>query len=206
MIVGGRVITTVEKTAQRIKDEFVEMLSIRAYSEIRVKDLANAMGMTRQNFYRYYSSKEEILSELIEDSLTPLVEGIEDKSPNLDNQVWGILINIALSTFKENKTSTLAIMKSDADDLVYKYARAFIARSLGHLARVNHMVITDHDYFSLLVSHFCGAVFHTVKDWCDKDMRVPLEDVSQMLHITANDALAALLHKCAAPQPPTPTS
>ncbi len=198
-LTGEKTITEIDTTEQRIKKEFVSMLNSSSYAEIRVKDLASSMGMTRQNFYRYYSSKEQILSELIEDSVESLVAGIEEFSPVLDNQVWGVLIELALNSFKANKELTYAIMRSGADELVYKYTRAFLSRTLGHFARINNIKVTDHDYFSLMASHFSGAMYHTVKDWCDKDMRVPVKDVSQMLRVTANDALAALLQNCTAP-------
>jgi AcrR family transcriptional regulator len=62
---------------QRILRAAVRLFSQRGYHATSLKQLARQAGMTAPNLYHYYRSKEEILFEVYNSQLTPLLEELE---------------------------------------------------------------------------------------------------------------------------------
>jgi AcrR family transcriptional regulator len=62
---------------EKIKTELFQCMLEMSYSKITVKKLVVRMGMSRQNFYRYYISKDDVLVDLIDNTLDAAYQIIE---------------------------------------------------------------------------------------------------------------------------------
>lgn len=51
----------VEKNFQKIMHSFLEILHSEPYDSISIEKIANKSGMTRVNFYKYFTDKEDLL-------------------------------------------------------------------------------------------------------------------------------------------------
>lgn len=51
----------VEKTFQKIMHSFLDLLKSEPYDALSIEKIANKSGMTRVNFYKYFTDKEDLL-------------------------------------------------------------------------------------------------------------------------------------------------
>lgn len=66
-----------ELLEKAIFDQAARLFAERGYAGTTPQDIADAVGVTRQNLYYYVKSKEEILSRLVAEMATQNVEGVE---------------------------------------------------------------------------------------------------------------------------------
>lgn len=64
----------VRRTKQTLKNILVELIALKGYETITVKDIVEYADYNRTTFYRHYSHKEEILNELIEEMINKFIE------------------------------------------------------------------------------------------------------------------------------------
>lgn len=57
---------------KRILQAGHELFDSRGYRSVTVKDLADKLGMSKKTIYQYFSSKEEIATEVVEESMLRL--------------------------------------------------------------------------------------------------------------------------------------
>jgi AcrR family transcriptional regulator len=180
----------------RIKQELLSLLERRPYKKITMKRLAESLDMTRQNLYKHYSSKDEIILDIIQERLDlvfDLLENMEVGSGSID---WHGLLRQSSQVLLIHKEMVCAVMTSDAEDLVFEYLKSFIARVLGHIARVNEVRIEDQDYFNLIVLHISGSGFNVVKGWAMNEMKTPAEQVVILFDDIVNESILEKLRLC----------
>ena len=68
--------------AASIIEAATQLFDQRGYTETRMQDIADSMGITRPSLYYYFKSKEEILAEMLLDlaSADKVLDGIDDLS------------------------------------------------------------------------------------------------------------------------------
>lgn len=182
-------------TKERIKVEFLKQLNLTSYSEIRIKDIASVLDMSRQNFYKYYHSKQEILADITGDlfasaealieSLPPDVEFTQDVFTDL---FWEVAVN--------NRQILMLMHNREADEQVFQLVRSAVVRLFGRLARKNDIVIKDHDYFELLVQSTTGTFFYGLKSWASPESDVSLDKVKQWFKSVLDESVLDRLRLC----------
>lgn len=68
-------------TRRQILETAEELFLEQGYTDTSFADIAAEIGVGRTTLYEYFGDKEEILVELVRDSLPPLVDGIVDGIP-----------------------------------------------------------------------------------------------------------------------------
>ena len=53
------------KTKEYIKNAFLELLKEKNYAKVSVKDIASLASINRNTFYLHYSSKDDLVSSLV---------------------------------------------------------------------------------------------------------------------------------------------
>lgn len=64
----------VRRTKQTLKKILIELIALKGYENITVKDIVESADYNRTTFYRHYSNKEEILDELIEEMINKFIK------------------------------------------------------------------------------------------------------------------------------------
>jgi AcrR family transcriptional regulator len=97
----------------RIVEAAIEAFKTRSYSEVTVSDIADAAGMAKGNVYRYFDSKEDLLTASIETLLETTKEkfgaaveslgGVDGFASNADHAalVFGFLVADVLAMLLE---------------------------------------------------------------------------------------------------------
>ena len=66
---SGREDPRVRRTRRILKAAFIELLQVKTYREITVKDIVNKADYNRATFYHHYKFKEELVDEIVEEKL-----------------------------------------------------------------------------------------------------------------------------------------
>jgi len=180
----------------RIKQELLSLLERRPYKKITMKRLAESLGMTRQNLYKHYSSKDEIILDVLQERLDLVFDLLENMEVGSGSIGWYGLLRQSSQVLLIDKEMVCAVMTSDVQDLVFEYLKSFIARVLGHIARINEIQIRDQDYFNLIVLHISGSGFNVVKGWAMNEMKTPAEEVAILFDDIVNESILEKLRRC----------
>lgn len=190
--------TTAHSARDRIKQALLRQLGERGYRAITITGLASALGMSRQNLYKHYTSKEEIFLDLTEDRLEAFFDVFEvfyaDRSPDK----WPSVIHNVLAVVVDNRPLIEALLADDTGPAVFDSLNSAVRRALGHVARVNAIAIDDAAYFDILALHISGATFHAARSWVLDGPAVPADKLALLFADIFNDGLVAKLRQCAA--------
>lgn len=183
-------------STDRIEAKFLEMMGKMPYGKVTMKDLAEELEMTRQNIYRYYSSKEQIFASIIEGKLDQLFPLIEEMAPMITEESWEYLVDMGYQQIYANKDIMIATFTSGEDELLLRLTRSFIRRCLGHIARTHNIQIRNEAYFNMLVGFLSGSGFYSLKSWANDGIELPPEAVSKIHKSIAGNSFLDLLKEC----------
>jgi AcrR family transcriptional regulator len=151
-----------------IKETFLSLLLQKSYSKISVKGLATEIGMSRQNFYRYYVSKEDILIDVVDDTFDHLYNILESNLDTIDTNS-DQLIDQLYDALLPTKFIIGEVLDRGTDEVVLGHVQNFIRRVLGRIIRSKELAVIDHDYLDLLVAKIAGGGFYLVKTWSKQE-------------------------------------
>ena len=178
-----------------IKNDFLRLLNEKSYSQLSMKGLAELSGMSRQNLYRYYSSKDEILEEILQDSFDKISTSLEVVSKEMTPEMWSLFVQRCYEIIFQHRYQVSSLLSGGADKLVYRYTKSFVVRLLGHMARINNIVIKDPEFFDLIVHHLTGSSFHVIKAWAKGGMSVPVEQMAKIHYRLVDEAILDLIRE-----------
>lgn len=184
-------------TRERVQSGFLQLIVDKPYSRITMTSLAAELGMSRQNLYRYYSSKDQILADTLEETLHPLLKMAEevDVSKPPDEQ-WNRLMDRTFRLVDNHRTIMMAVLKSGEDELLYKVLKSFVVRALGSFIRASGMTIHDHEYFDAITSHLSGGFFYLFKSWGEGGMTISVEKIARIQKTYSLEVLKELVQSC----------
>lgn len=180
---------------EKIKTELFQCMLEMPYNKITVKKLVERLGMSRQNFYRYYLSKDEVLLDLIDNTLDAAYRIIES---NLE----GIRDNVALvscqieSLALSQKELINEILSCSNENVVFSHGRSFIRRVVGRLLREKKHTEIDHDYLDIVISQYAGSGFHMVKTWAQNDSEMDSSKIRNLIYHFVDSWFKAVDEAC----------
>ena len=153
-----------QEVKEKIKKEFFQCMIEMPYNKITVKNLVSRLGMSRQNFYRYYMSKDEILLDLLDTMLDSAYEVIESNLM-LDSDSANVMTERILVLIIPRKNFIHEILSCSNEDVIYTHLHRFIRRVVGRLLRERTHIDIDQDYMDIIISMYTGSGYHLVKSW-----------------------------------------
>ena len=114
-----------EKTIQRIKDGFKELIQKRDYSSITIQDILDISYTGRTTFYMHYKSKNEVLKSIIDDIFFHVLNPKVEQAHSFGDESFLAIINHILIHFKEDKDLLNAILKGESNDIFLKKESSF---------------------------------------------------------------------------------
>ncbi|MCG8667794.1 MAG: TetR/AcrR family transcriptional regulator [Pseudomonadales bacterium] len=180
----------------KIKNELVSQLANSSYEKVTITNIANALGMSRRNIYKHYSSKEEILADIAQEKLELFFNIFENYY--LDNSAakWANVIERMLSVIIENQSLVYEIVKDDSNEILFKQLRSAIARALGHVARINGITIKDRGYFEIYTQFLASSSYQITKKWLLNEEQVSIEKIGALYQQLFNDKIIDHLKMC----------
>lgn len=74
----------VQRTIKGIRDSFSELVLIRSYEELTIKELAENAKINRKTFYLHFSSLDDVIEMLQNEVVNNFLSSIENETSQLD--------------------------------------------------------------------------------------------------------------------------
>ena len=70
---GAKMDLRIRRTRSAIREAFVALMQNKEYAAITVTDISEMAGINRKTFYAHYETKEQLLSQLIDEVFSDLL-------------------------------------------------------------------------------------------------------------------------------------
>jgi len=165
---------------ERVRGAFLGLLSQKGYSKMTFKEVARVTGMTRQNLYYYYESKESVLQDVIEEFFDRLHQKMlilkQSNTDYISHSAFSeALVREMAKALIEDIDTARSFFSKDVEQIFINKQVVFIKRLLGGLVREQGIVVSDPQYVHYLALQITGACYFPVKEWMLSDMAFPLD-------------------------------
>ncbi|WP_374972346.1 TetR/AcrR family transcriptional regulator [Spongiibacter marinus] len=180
---------------KKIRDELFLCMREMPYSKITIKNLVERLGMSRQNFYRYYMSKDEILLDLIDTTLDAAYEIAESNLHLMSNDVDAVAQKIE-ELIDSEKSLINEIISCSSRDVVFSHLQGFVRRIVGRIMRESNISDVDQVYLDIIISQYAGSGYYLIKCWAQNDGELAPEKfrglISSFINGLAKDVIIAV--------------
>lgn len=162
-----------KKVKQKIIDSLFSLLKEKNFSEISITEIVNHAGVSRQSYYRNFSSKEDIILEFYYSVRKELISLFKSYNPISNSDIPKILVQI-FSQYKKY-----------ADYLLVMYNSGFVKEWLEIINENFEMIFGDMPSNSLERYYLyatTGAMFNTVIKWLEGGAKESCEDMAKTMY------------------------
>lgn len=154
----------VYRSKVRIAEALFEKLAVYELDEISVSEVVAKAGVSRNTYYRHFSTKRSVLTFYIEELLREYLQGVEERGIS---DVEGIL-NYYFSFWGDRKEYVILLRRRQLLDLALDVQRKKFLEALPHSDLPWHGVSrVDETLVDLL---FVGGMWNILLHWLDRDM------------------------------------
>ena len=153
---------------ERIRTVFLKYMYEMPYQKITIKKLVEELGMSRQNFYRYYISKDDILLDIIDNTLDLAYQIVDLNVENIHANLTKVSEDV-IELMISSKELVNEIMFSANQKVVFSHLQSFVRRVVGRVLRARNLKNIDHDYLDIIISQFTGSGYHLLMCWAQPD-------------------------------------
>ncbi len=162
---------------ESITEALLRLMSKKDFSEISISELTKTAGVSRVSFYRNYESKEDILLQHMENTVTIEFGKVIEGTPNASiEQIW----ETAFSMFQPLLPTIRLLKKSGLSPLFYEFLRC-------HSEKFKPDCTTPERYMQAAV---VGLFFSAYNAWLDGGMK---ETPAQLARMYQNIRLDSIL-------------
>lgn len=115
----GFEVTKVANRRQEILNKAREMFSQRSYHAVSLEEISRALGMGKSTMYHYFSTKEELFTEVLKENVKELYEYVcskVDAGQGFQEKVY-LLVKAVLEHFEDNRETFLLLLRERLDFL-----------------------------------------------------------------------------------------
>ena len=154
----------VYRSKVRIAEALFEKLAVYELDEISVSEVVAKAGVSRNTYYRHFSTKRSVLTFYIEELLREYLQGVEERGIS---DVEGIL-NYYFSFWGDRKEYVILLRRRQLLDLALDVQRKKFLEVLPHSGLPWHGVSeVDETLVDLLV---VGGMWNILLHWLDRGM------------------------------------
>jgi len=167
------------QTEYWIKDSLVDLLDIYSFDEITVKQIVATAKISRPTFYRHYSTKDDVLEDLVNDIISGYIESTNNNSVlEFDN----VLENY-FNYFESKKDTMRILIKANlADYFTSAFTKKFIVEIKDTPAPWRKW---DNDLqVSIGVQFATGGLINVLIGWIATDCKINSKIMIQELMAT----------------------
>ena len=155
-------------TRESLEISLMQLLEKKELKKITISELVERAGVSRDAFYRNYSSQEQILEEIFKNT----VQGITDKLEefNFKTEMYQIWLFLFKEAKKEARVISLAID--------YNFEKLLTQAVFDFLEKRNRNAKkTTNSYMN---SFWSSAVVSVLSKWIKDGMKVPAEKIASL--------------------------
>lgn len=171
--------TTEESALRQRQFELLllDMMNTKAYAQITVGELCQKVGISRNAFYRYFDSKDDVLCALIDHTLLNFYQTQPDHPQSIES--YREAIEPFLRYWKEQKPLLDALEKNRLDGKL-------LERCMNHTMQ-RHFDAAHYPFLGTVEGRYqvmmfaINGIFSLVLDWHHKGYRQSIPQMAQTL-------------------------
>ncbi len=164
-------VTMAQDAKQYIAEALLQLMEKKDLKEIHIKDLVAKAGVSRMSYYRYFSSKEEILQYYMKYILERYMNTVEQNNANSFHSYEHILQSLLF--FQQYKHFALCLHKAGMDSLLLDALNDYIRKQP---AFDEHKCIRSYPFY-----FYAGALYNIFMQWILHDTVDSAEDLAQII-------------------------
>jgi len=172
-----------QRTKRCFKDVFIKLIKIKGYTHVTIKDIAEHACYNRSTFYHYYSCKDEMAEEIVQE----MIKGFIDSSR--EGYIKGKFINLAKFPLKVVHVFDYIYSNSKYYDLLIlddtlPLLRSRLIDSMKHLTREMKLMNNKNMPYDWSELHICYHVFGVlgiIIEWVKNRYSTPPEQLTKEL-------------------------
>ena len=154
-------------TRESICSALLEIITTKEFSDISISEIVRRAGVSRQSFYRNYTSKEDIVLEIEHAFQDKLSEKMNDPVYTENPRLWFLDF---FSTLRTNRTAATILCKAALFETILKKVPLWIES--------NMMPSTPEVHYRIIGS--MGAVNAIALGWLNDGMKESEEDLADI--------------------------
>lgn len=178
----------------RIKSAFLDVLVRTPFDKIRMAEVAKMAGTSRQNIYRYFSSKEEIFRAAVDDLFDEFYDKAVPFLRDAETDFSYFFVFLVYSEVQKHNHVFLSMMRSGAGDILQQQMRRYYRRFVGKIVREAKVEVKNVETLDYLGDIAVGSTFELLKRWLGNGMKESPQQMARMHTHFFNGKLSDLLN------------
>ena len=154
-------------TREAIDFAMLDLLEKQDFDRITIMSIVKRAGVSRQSFYRNYTSKEDIIIEIEEKLLQTFSESLNDKKYENNLSLW---FNDFFIFIRQNKKYISILVKANLADVLFSKAPFIVEDWMGKRTNALHYYIVGS----------LSALKSVAIDWFEHGMQESPEEMSDI--------------------------
>lgn len=170
-------------TAKLITEALLRLLDNHEYHSITVQDIVDEAKFGRRTFYWYFSSKDEVLKNLIDLYMSNLADYFEENPPNSMEEIslryfsyWERNIEFLLTM---QKAGLIHLLYNCFEDTVHEIARRLNHTSAYHDSR---SASEYHNRYKFAFGFRLAGYWKVTEMWLGESPRKSVEEISLIIN------------------------
>lgn len=181
----------IRRTKRLLEQGLTELLKVKDFKEISVKDITDHMDMNRGTFYLHYTDTYDLLHAL-ESSTISDVQKMIDKYRLKDSDNLQQIFEPLLLYIVENRDICYSLFANNASsgfikkihDLIYQNGSALMHRRFSNV---------PDNKLEYVFSFITFGVIGLIKQWFETDMVLPSHDIVEMANSMVTAAAESMI-------------
>lgn len=175
----------VKKTRKLLCDSFIELMKVKSFKYIKVKEICEKAIVNRVTFYDHFKNKRELLNFLIDTMEGDFINNLS-KYTSVDNfkNDYKIVIEKVFNYFDEKKYyfKDILINKDNSvifENMIYKYFVFYITKALKNEKQTEEGNIVP---LRLVAEFYAGAFSSVIPWWIKNGNNISKEEITKYVY------------------------
>lgn len=152
-----------------IREALLKLMNQKDFKDIFVTEITKLSGVSRMSYYRYYTYKEDILNEYIDDILKAYTKKRNESKDDIYNRIL-----FGFETFYQYKDFVLSMEKNNLSGMIQnkinEYIKIFYPNSATDIKEKYHLHI------------LMGSIYNTAKMWLIEDKGETPKEITDIVY------------------------
>lgn len=176
----------VKRTLGLLRDALMALIQEKGYDSITVQDITDRANVARTTFYLHFKDKDELLFEGMREIYQDLIDRLKARSA--DGTLLHVFGSDAAVDFEHvaQYADFYRIMLGERGSMAFmirveKFLADMLLEDMLKPLQAELPNAKPRIPLELMAYHFAGAQIGQIKWWVDNEMRIPPEEIGQMM-------------------------
>jgi len=148
-------------TKELLKNSLIELIEIKEYNKITIKEICERANVNRTTFYKYYNDVDSLLLE-IEDDIFKIIKNELKDNHDINRILDVLLIN--------NKYTKVLLVSSPDESFKYKL-----------LDIIDFAIPKINNYNDEYRDFFYNGIYSLIVNWLNQKYKIGLEEMGKII-------------------------